>query len=272
MKTNLLLCLAALALASCNSSDSSSDSTVSTSVDVESPSCMLADEKVSRDVFEEWINEYASFAQTHGYEDEGVRLNPTTTMLKLPSALWSQFTDRCPDCAGTRVYFGASLDSSSGVYQPFLMLTNTSGVTCNDTAFGEEGVLMLYPTVNSGFIDASTAAQYHENWKNYITEVQVKMPSMLYVEGYSFTRDAFQDAFEVNDSILGVYYGMHTVMPSDTLYEHTTLNGGAEGWLTFNLVVTSLDASGSYGTDSRMDFARPCPKICPGTKFYHTEE
>lgn len=268
MNTNLLRSLSVLIFASCNSPESS----VNTSIDVESPSCLLADERVSKDVFKEWETEYASFVQAHGYEEEGARLNPTTTMLTLPSALWSQFTDRCPDCTGARAYYGATLDSSSGVYQQFLMITNTSAETCNDTAFEEDGVLMLYPYVNSGFIDASTAAQYHATWKNYITEVQVRMPSMLYVEGYSFTREAFQDAFEVNDSILGIYYGMHTVMPSDTLYEHTTLNGGAEGWITFNLVVTSLDQTGGYGTSSHMDFARPCPKICPGKKFYYSED
>lgn len=272
MKTSLLTSLGLLVLVSCGQPDSSSESSVQTEMDENTNSCLVDDESVSRDVFEEWVAEYTTFAQSHGYEEMGYRLNSETTMITLESALWSQFTDRCPDCEGTRVYFGAYLDSASGVFQQFLMLTNTSGVTCNDSAYDEEGVLMLQPIEGSGFIDPSVAAEYHSTWKNYIMGVQEKMPSMLYVEAYSFTRSSFQDAFELNDSILGIYYGKHTVMPEDTYYEHTELNNGAEGWITFNLMVTSLDETGGYAENSHMDYARPCPKICSNKRFYMSAE
>ncbi|NVK29085.1 MAG: hypothetical protein HWE14_13610 [Flavobacteriia bacterium] len=274
MKLPLLLATCAALTLSCNSSNSSENVEVvdTPNTETESASCEVTDQKVSRDVFEEWLSEYSTFASTHGYSEEnGIKLNPNVTMYNVDSTLMSEFTSRCADCDAVRVYFGASQDSETGVYTPFLMFTNVASTTCNDTAFGENGMLMIQPIEGSGLISPDQATTYYNTWQTYLTSIQTKMPSMLNVEAYTFTRDAFNAAFEDGGNTLGIYLGMHTVMPDDTMYEHPEVNGEAEGWITFNLVVTSLNDQGTYADNSHMDFAKPCPKFCPQLSFYSAE-
>ncbi|KAB2810110.1 hypothetical protein [Phaeocystidibacter luteus] len=274
MKLPLLLAVCAAVTLSCNSSNNSENTDVvdTPKHETTNASCNITDQKVSRDVFEEWMTEYSNFASTHGYTDaNGIKLNQSVTMYSVDSTLMSEFTSRCTDCNAVRVYFGASQDNETGIYTPFLMFTNVASSTCNDTAFNENGILMIQPLQGSGLISPDAAAAYYNTWQTYLTSVQTKMPSMLNVEAYTFTRDAFNTAFTDGGSTLGIYLGMHTVMPDDTMYEHPEVNDGAEGWITFNLVVTSLNDQGTYADNSHMDFSSPCPKFCPPVSFYTAE-
>lgn len=95
------------------------------------------------------------------------------------------------------------------------------------------------------------------------------MPDLLDVQAYTFEKSTIDTGYSAVLGSPAFYYGMHTVMPSDTLFE--VPSGGAEGWLTFNLIWTNFAQGDSHEVQYHYDFANPCPKYCGKTQAFSIE-
>lgn len=259
---------AALLLSACNNHSSETPQTDDSTSEVKSSACVVSDNTVSPDVYKFWLQTFRDFNSSTA--ESGPALDNLVDSLRVSADILSQLNEKCEDCENIRVYFAAE-HTDENVYVQNLLLVNVAD-NCNDTAFGDNGMLRLHPG-GIEFISSDDAIALYENWGSYLEAAQQHLPSLFAARAYTFSWSVFNQAFGEEDGQMDIHYGMHSLMPSDTAEYGPTLipQGGStdEGWMVFNLVVSTANAY--TASTNALDFAAPCPKYCGNKKFYTLE-